>query len=398
MEKHTRFRGSVHSWHIEDNMAWFIDAQSDILCCLDLQLGECNCVAQIPNGGLGKSMLNTRCIKVNNEIFCMPCYGDRIWIYNTMDAVFQFIEIKNQDHVKLYMEFCWIHGDRIFAVSRALRQVIVLDTVSKEIEYYPINVRKEDTFLSCCVKVETKIYCTSEKSNRIYQFDMNSKETVVYNIPNVNENFALICFDGNKFWLSGYSKKIYIWDKDENIVQVIEQFPKQFGNYNFFNDTDEIIDYESEIYDTQLFCRLEAVGKYIWAIPYRTNAVLYIDKDTFEVHVLSVKNEEETKVSLLGRRKFKYFWQYLRDDRYIGILSLKNSYIIEIDTSVLKESPKNYFLSDSCLKLIWMEQVLYETDNMHKEMFERLVMLNEKNENIDGRQNGIGARIYSHLK
>lgn len=390
------FRWSGHDWSFENNSAWFIDAQRDVLCCLDLQLGECKFVAKIPNEGVDKFMLNTRCIKVNNEIFCMPCYGDRIWIYNITHATFKNIKVENHSQDKLYMESCWKYGNKLYVVSRGLTQVIIVDIDTKEIEYYPIGVEGHDNFLSCCIKVETKIYCTSYNSSRIYQFDMDSKETVVYTIPQIKENLALICFDGNKFWLSGYSKKIYVWDT--NKVEVIENFPKQFGNYNFFHNSVQLIDHELEKYDTQLFCKIEAVGNYIWAIPYKTNFVLYIDKNTFEIHVLTIKDEEETKKSLQRRWKFKYFWQYLRDNRYIGIFSLKNNYILEIDTIELKEAPKNYILDNDCLKSIWDQQILYESHSMQKALFDRLVMVNDVNGIVNDKQNKIGNRIYSFFK
>lgn len=398
MRDYIDFRWSGHEWHMEDSRAWFIDAQLDILCCLNMQTGECDCVAQLPNVGTDKFMLNTRCIKIGDEIFCMPCYGDKIWIYNIVEAAFQCVDLKNESEEQLFMDFGWQYGDKLFSVSRSLGTVIVVDINEKTATHYPMDVDSEDTLLSCCVKVETKIYCTSYKSNRIYQFDMDSKETAVYVVPEISERIATMCFDGDKFWLCGYSKKIYVWDKGQNTVKVIDHFPQQFGNYNFSQDIEQLIDCESKEYETQMFCRLEAAGQYIWAIPYRTNLVLYIDKETFEVSVLSVRDEEETKDSLSRSWQFKYFWQYVREGRYLGIFSLKNDSIHEIDTVELKEKTSQFWLSDKYLKLLWEDVILDEGKKLHKLLFERFVKMNvDENMTADMHQNTIGDKIFNSL-
>lgn len=400
MKDYIGFRWSGQEWHIdEDGRAWFVDAQLDKLCCLNMQTGECDFVAQLPNVGTDIFMLNTRCMKAGEEIFCMPCYGDKIWIYNISNAVFQCVDLSNEKQDKLFIDFCWQYNDKLFSVSRTLGKVIVVDIHEKTVMYYSMNVSSEDTLLSCCVRVDTKIYCTSYKSNRIYQFDMDSKETEINVISDIDEGIATMCFDGDKFWLCGYSKKFYVWNKDESTVRVIENFPRQFGNYCFSQDMEQLIDCESERYDTQLFCRLEATEKYVWAIPYRTNLVLYIDKETFEVHVLPVRDEEETKDSLSRSWQFKYFWQYVRDGRYLGIFSLKNDYIYEIDTMELQETPQKFWLSDECLKLLWKNVIFQEDRKGHKMLFERFIKMNKDEKRTAAiRQNTIGDKIFSSLK
>lgn len=393
------FRWSGHDWYMEDDRAWFIDAQLDILCCLNLQTGKCDCAAQLPNTGTDKFMLNTRCIKIGNEIFCMPCYGDKIWIYDTGNSSFQCIELVNENEDQLFMDSVWQYGDKLFAVSRSLRQVIVVDINEKTAAYYPMDAESEDTLLSCCIKIERTIYCTSYKSNRMYQFDMDSKETKSYVIPDVNEPIATMCFDGDRFWLCGYSKKFYVWNQESNTVKVIDDFPQRFGNYLFSSDREELLDCESEKYETQLFCRLQAAEGYVWAIPYRTNYVLYIDKKTFEVNVLPVGEEEETKDSLARAWQFKYFWQYVRDERYLGIFSLKNNYIYEIDTVELKVIIPQLWLSDNYLKLLWDGGILDEGRKGHKMLFERFIKMNqEESRDVAIHQDTIGDRIYSCLK
>lgn len=112
------FIWSGYEWSIEDNVAYFVDAEKDILCELDLKTSECGGLAVMPNKLPENFMLNTRCLKINNEIFCMPCFGDRIWIYNCEDSSFNFIKLKKPERYSLYMEYSWQINDKVVSVSR----------------------------------------------------------------------------------------------------------------------------------------------------------------------------------------------------------------------------------------------------------------------------------------
>lgn len=52
--------------------------------------------------------------------------------------------------------------------------------------------------------------------------------------------------------------------------------------------------------------------------------------------VLEIEEEHETEESLMKRgNAFKYMYEYIRQNRYIGVYSNKNQNIFEIDTSVM---------------------------------------------------------------
>lgn len=393
-----RFIWSGHEWGIKDNKAYFVDAEKDILCEVDLDTSECNGLAVIPNEHTIKFMLNTRCLKINNEIFCMPCFGDRVWIYNCEDSSFNSIILNEPEKYNLYMESSWQMNDKIVSVSRGLCQVIIIDIKSKRIEYFPIKVLNDDVLISNCVRVNSDIFCTSFNSNRIYKFDLESKETYVYSIGSTFEKFSCICFDGENFWISGCSKKVYIWDgnNDINIINL----PESIRNYNFTTGSEDIVKSDDKECYVQIFCHLEAIDGYIWAIPYRSNLVIYIDKNTLEVKVLHIEDEKETKDSLLefSRRPFKFFWQYIKNNRYIGIFSLKNNYVIEIDTFIKEEKVKKYSFKINYLNLIFKEKFFNESNNLHRKVFRRYLIEDDKNINLDNISYKIGLRIYEDLR
>ena len=76
-----------------------------------------------------------------------------------------------------------------------------------------------------------------------------------------------------------------------------------------------------------------AIGKYVWFIPDRSNDIIFIDKETYKVFMLELEEEQETKESIDNHlMDFKFLLQYIRENRYIGIYSLKNRIVFEIDT------------------------------------------------------------------
>ena len=109
MENSADFIWSAKEWYMTEDSAWFIDAERSVLCCLNLYTEKCDGVVKIPNTDANSFMFNTDCVKVKNEIFCMPCYGDRGWVYDLINETFQFIEIKNQSKDTLFMDFCYIY-------------------------------------------------------------------------------------------------------------------------------------------------------------------------------------------------------------------------------------------------------------------------------------------------
>ena len=92
-----------------------------------------------------------------------------------------------------------------------------------------------------------------------------------------------------------------------------------------------------------LFLFSLSAGKFIWLIPFQTNEILYIDRDTFQVKKFPVKEEEQTENDINNQLlQHKYLLEYVRENRYIGLFSLKNKWIFEIDSVNLTYEIMNY--------------------------------------------------------
>ncbi len=398
MKKNYEFIWS-DGWYIEDRNAWFIDGQRDVLCCLDLETSECEYVVQIPNSNTNKFRLNPRCIKRENEIYCLPDIGDNIWIYNIDKEYFENIKIDNPNKDRLSITNIWEFNNKLFIVSVGLKKIIEINPEHKVVDNYYTICFCDNEKIANSIKVETNIFSVSAVSNMIYQFDLELKKVTVHTISNATSAFHTISYDGCNFWLTGYNKAIYIWNRDKNETKIIADFPKQFGIYDFAGKKKTILDCEKNVYDVPTFLMSSAVGQYVWFIPFQTNQVIYVDKRTYEMNVLEIDEEIETRESLSrNTMNSKYLLQYVLDNRYFGLFSFKQNCIYEIDADRKKIIKSRLGFTTNYINKYISQQTFYESNKFDRVLFNhfflwRGVEINELSE----RSKTIGKMIYEQF-
>ena len=394
-----------NNWHIEEGKAWFVDGRRDSLYYVDLKLNKYEYITEIPNTELNKHRLNPQCLKIKNEIYLLPNFGKKIWIYNLDNNKFEQIVIDNPDNVCPAIYKSWVYGNKIYALSAGLKKIIEIDIREKVICNYFIisDLDEEEMDTNAGIRVGDDIYCVSSSLNRVYQFNLKSKQMSRYVVPMVESGFQTISFDGRLFWLSGYCREIYIWDKEGNSTKVLRDFPQDFGIYDFAGNSESILDCTAVKYNTQTFEESMLVGDYIWFIPFQTNKVIYVDTKTYQIYELEIDGEEENRESLLKNPlSHKYLVPYIHEERYIGLFSLKNNYIIEIDAVEKSVEKKTYRLGEKSIEnyIRSVNGTLYE-----REEFTRMIFLNwltqidtSEKEKIDYTvSSGVGTRIYREI-
>lgn len=392
------------NWWIENDMAWLLpgNGQCNALLQMDMKKHQCNFIAELPEGIVNGFRLNPRCLKCGNEVFCMPDTSSYIWVWRLEVAQFQKIRILNPNKKRVSIVNFWKCGKYIFAVAIGLKQVIKINIQEKRIENYYDLCNDVDEKISLSIKVDEHIYIVSSVSNRIYQFDINTEDCITYTIPNVVGGLRTICSDGMNFWLSGYRKEIYIWNKESNTTEIIDNFPPQFGIYNFCGTNEPFVNYDIVQYNTPTFVDSIILGEYIWFIPFQTNNIIYIHRETHEISVFEMDGEDETEKSINeNTMKHKYLLEYVKDNRYIGLFSLKNNCILEIDTEINRMERKSYLFSEDCLKIILKlydkcQRILLESEHIDRLFFEEKLMACNRIRK-DNELDNIGRKIYKEI-
>ena len=280
-------------------------------------------------------------------------------------------------------------------MSIGLKQIIEIDIKKKEvIDYYSIT-DQEDEEIARSVKWDKNIYSVSGSKGRIYVFNIETKKIKVKEFPVVKNGLRIISVEGGKIWLSGYKREIYVWDEDKNDINTLS-LPCNFGIYNFDGKKEQFLDCKTTEYDTSTFLESINVGNYIWFIPFQTDQILYVNKDTNQIDTFEIEEEEEDEKSIKNREmNCKYLLQYVYDDRYIGLYSFKNKVVYEIDAYTMKLKTRIVTLNIGDSTIIPKSWILQESKDVERALFRKLIELN--GENIL-KKDKVGMKIYNYLQ
>ncbi|MBD5448775.1 MAG: hypothetical protein HDR28_01175 [Lachnospiraceae bacterium] len=389
------------NWWIEGNRAWFCGGEINALFCMNMNSGQCELLARIPECDFRNYRLYSYCMKYGDNVFCLPRIANVIWCYDLKKKIWEKIEIGSKNQLVMSTTAYKKMDNRIWLLEDGTGRILEvnLEQKVKEKEYNLFTYGTE--VCDGCLLVGNKLYYIAD--DKVYCINIDNADISVYDIDGVRARLATICYDGNNFWMSSFCKEIYIWNPKQGVVKVITEFPKQFGVYNFNRYTLGLVDCDS-FYSTEypFFIMSIFLGKYIWYIPFQSNEILYIDKETHKMNILDIEGEQETEESLQRSFCSKYIVQYIREDRYIGLYSLKRQLIFEIDTVDLCVKNRNYKLSDKAFLAIAQGDGFYDGRRMFREsrekdqlFFSALLSANDKGTN--NLSQSVGKLIYHAL-
>lgn len=365
-------------WCVENNTAWFVSGKFNVLFSVDMMADKFKIVAALP-GDLNLFRQNSNCVKCEDTVFCMPDNGDCIWCYNLSSDEFQKIEIINSRSLSAGIGDFWKCGEILWAVSGGSKQILEIDIKKKKvIGYYNITTEENEN-LAKSAKDGNYIYIASASKGRVYIFDIERKEVKVQEFLEMKNGLRTISVDGKKVWLSGYKKEIFTWNQSKNEVICLNNFPLNFGIYNFDGKELPFLDCETVEYDMFTFLESINVADYIWFIPFQTNQILYVNKDTNKINAFEIEEEEENEKNVKKRElNCKYVLQYVYDNRYIGLYSLKNRLVYEIDAYTMKLKTRVITFDIGDLARMPGGWVLEESIDAERSFYEKMVRISKK--------------------
>lgn len=388
------------NWWIENEKAWFVSGEVQSIFCVDLKTEQCEHIADLPETVIGKWRPNPRCMRSGNTIWCFPDLGNEILIVDLNRKEFRIIEINNPKKKRMSIVDFWIVENHLYAVSGGLSAIIEINLKKEKIEATYRIALDETEAIGRATLANGSIYVVLSGRKQIYEFSIDVKKFSVFKLPNIDAKLYSISFDREKFWLSGNKREIYVWKRETNELITLTGFPLSFGRYNFAKDQRQLLDCEMQVYKEQAFSEIRCVGDYVWFIPYLTNQILYVNKNTYEINVFEIKGENESLLDLDERILFhKYLWNYVHQERYLGLFSLKNEHYFEIDTESLKKRDLNIHADEVTIDKIrkrFFEKYgnLNEHLKIHRKIYAQ--MLGKKN-NIKEKKMSVGEKIFSLL-
>lgn len=389
--------------YLEDCTVWFVSRLDNILFKMNIKSGEYEYVKALSEHGPDKWRFHPVCVKHENNVYCLPDRGGGIWIYNLLRDNFEQIKLDNPNSVRIRMKYLAKYKERLFTVSLGLKQIIVINLRKQEIEYiYTLSNNGDEDLSDNNLMVGTVIYGILNSSKTIlYEFNVISQKVKKTIISNKRTFYNTISFDGDKFWLSGTEKEILVWNAKKGIIEYVNGFINYLHILNFKKNCVESVSDLAEIYEPLFTKSLFLSGK-IWFIPFRTDKVIYINKNTHEVGELLLPLEKEDKTSIRARGglcNYKFFLEYVIADRYLIIYSLKMECHYIIDTlSMNVEKRLSKFLlnkSEDLAEVYKKKKFFLESEVSDRIRYRVSYMWGKKRINMH--TNEIGRLIYRNI-
>lgn len=389
------------NWWIEDDKAYFCAGKISALFCMDMKNHQCELLDWIPECNWGEYRVYSYCIKYGDVIFCLPHRGNAVWGYDMITKSWKKTELIHKNNLITCMNFDMHNSKKVWMVEINQGKIYEFDLEKKAVGNSYAVERHESECIGQYVFIENTLYCTSGR--RISRINIFNSDSYAYEVPGVKADLYNICYDGHNFWLSGYYKEIYVWNSEQGTIKVIDKFPERFGVYLFEKDKFPLTDCGSlNSGIVPFFIDAISLGKYVWFIPFQSNEILYIDKETYEIHILEAEDEQETEGSLDDHvMMHKYLVEYIRGNRYIGLYSLKNHNIFEIDAVELSVKNVDYSFSERTLQILAGEfykekKILYESSQRDKNIFS--ILLRSNCRTMGELMENVGSKIHHALK
>ena len=327
------------NWCLDDKKIWFMAGAVDFLFCLDTEAKETCLIDKIPSDNLNAFRQHPRCIKIKDSIICLPDNGKDIWFYHISNGQWTNIPLECPEGIRLAYYHAWYIQKRLYVVSYGTKQIVEIDVEKECIKnYYDFPVINDERLVDA-VLIDDCIYVASSFPVNIYKFNCSDKSLKIYKLTEIDDQIQTLCFDGNKFWLSGHCRVIYIWKEDTKAITFLNDIPNEFRIWNFSGQYKNLLNYVEKSEEAPLFVSSVSVNNYVWFIPFQTNEILYVDKDTLEIREFYIKEENH----LLGLKEMK-----LQDGTSIQIYDMERTIcdIIrdrnKIDPQIFNDAIKGY--------------------------------------------------------
>lgn len=386
---------------IENNQGWFGGGIISALFEIDFENNTYRYLERFEDCKIDDARKYSLCKKYSDKIFLFPVYGDKIWIYRIAKKSFSVLTIRNsKKYDKLRFLKVFLYKKRLYAISYDMNAIIEINP-EEEVITNTFNIPKEMEFLAGNVTLNKNIiYCCSVKKGIFCQFNIDTKEMVCRDIPVVKKGIYTMQKVGeNEIWFSGFDKVIYVWNNDTNQTRLISEFPEEFGIYKVGKDRNLILDTKSYENEDTFFTTSINLNGYVWFIPFRTNKIICVNCSTYKISAFEILGEDENYRSWKRDLNCKYLVEYIRENRYIGLYSLKNRMLLEIDTKEFTVKNRNIFLLESSIEKL-KNEIVKEISFFNEESEEQKIifgMAANKKKQTQGSTKNIGEIIYQKL-
>ena len=242
-----RFRRPFfYDWVVDNHMIYFSMCNYNALCRANLDNSQVEIIATLPDIPCEKGNEYFGIYQYKNYLLLGPLKSTSDFlVYDILNS--RFIKILSEGEKSFYSSRVFEKGGFLYVVSAKTAEVNKIDLQNLSIkrimckQFFPDNAQINEI-----AKVDDLLYIPLNQEKKLLIFSMENENYRYCEFP-INVSFiSTIEFYGDKFWITGESKKLYVWNIGETKAQERANFPDDiklfyprniwFGNSYIYND------------------------------------------------------------------------------------------------------------------------------------------------------------------
>lgn len=382
-------------WYLEGCVGWFVACVTNILYKYDIQRKILYIVSYIPTENHGPYQ-NPFCMKSGDVIYCFPEFESSIWCYNLVSKEWREIELCEKTEPAMTFLLGEYRGECYFFSSTSAK-LYALNLKSGMIQSYSMDVQVTCAYYIHGILSNGRIYLVIGGTS-IYEFDLETCCQEVYDFPDLDDILFRIEAEGDKLWIIGKKKRVYVWERGDKKLKVLTDFPSNIILYDY-EKKKRIVEFDGNAEGLFVFNSIHYLENKIWLIPLSANSILYFDKNDMHIRSFDIMDEEETEETMelsLRRIASKFTLLYIWKERYLGVYSHKNKQLIEIDTLEMNYQKVDCAMDEYSLFQMPIQK-FHEDRNELMQMIYVAKINNSQRIYGEKRQENVGKRIYTEL-
>ncbi len=342
----------------ENGEVWFVGYLDNVLYHID-STGKLKVVVKIPTESTDAYRMNPICIKNNNKIICLPDKSKKIIIYDIETKEFKEI-LLSLSASRYTITNAWVEENILWCISYRTGELIKCNLENQAVEKFFVCTPNLQIGVGEAIKLKQYIYILHKDRCSVTEFDIKTEKETVYELKCEDKGFGTIIFANDSFYLTGFKKNIYKWNKENNFVITL------------WNGEKIVFDAEKENSIFSRFIQSRYVNGYILFIPnnnvdYICNDIIVYDLEKELVQIYSLKDEKTP-------RKYGEYLVYnysIGDSVLIQDYSQDDYWELNIKTGeiVKRKLAKSYEVNDAFWKYNGFNNVYQESEYLRLEDF-----------------------------
>ena len=292
---------------------------------LNLRTGACSFLNLFPDEKPYKQRLFAKALKYQNKVIFVPSSAEKLVIYDLDDKSFLNITVILQEEYASFnknYKFAdgFIKEDTLFLIPSTYPEVVFIDLKVWTVSSIEINTCDSFVFRKGMCEVDNSIFVPSMINNIVLEFNYHTLTPMIHYVGERNKGCWSICNCNGLFYLAPKTQGgILCWNKEENLVLEIKDYPEMFeGNEFLFN----------KIYSNE---------NYVYLIPAYANMFLKISVNDIKIQELNLINMENTNnIAFLAEERGYYLLRKEKKDGLFEhwILNTRNNELIMVDFNI----------------------------------------------------------------